>query len=184
MKQINLLPKIEQRQIGFDLLTQKLIRFGFLVLSLLVIVFLLSLGSQIYLRKKMTSLKQEIAGQEALLTSSDNQELQKQVVDLNQQIRTIEQLKGQHLEWSKVLIELTNLLPTDMRVTTLGVDRASLKLTITGTAENRDSVLKFWSNVKKSRYFTDINFPLINLEKPTSTPYTYTLTINAEALKQ
>lgn len=183
MKQVNLLPKIEQRQIRLDVVTHQLLRFWVIVPASVVILIILVFASQIYLRTQIASTSDQIAAEAQSLKTADTQNLESQVLDLNQQIRLVETVKKQHYEWSKALVELDRLLPNDLVITVVSLDRATGKIDLTGTAQNRDSILKFWSNVKKSTMFKDINFPLANLEKPVDASFTFTLVINEEAIK-
>ncbi|MBI4363608.1 MAG: PilN domain-containing protein [Candidatus Doudnabacteria bacterium] len=175
MRIINLLPKVEQREIKLDVITRQVVNFWSVVAISILIVFLLSLGGQFYLRQQIASVDRLIAQQREALKSSDTQELEKQVTDLNAQIRLINQLKSQHLEWSKALVELAVLLPSDMQITVLSLDRETGQISILGNAGSRESVIKFWASVKKSSYFTGIDFPLANLEKPSSITFTFKL---------
>lgn len=184
MKRINLLPKTAQKEISLDIFAQKLFNFWIVVLVSFVVLFLLALGSQIFLNKKIGSTAREIVVKQAQLTSSDNQQLEQQVIALNDQIKIIEDLKVRHYYWSEALLELANLMPADLQVSILSLDRSTNKIDVIGTGGSRESVIQFWANVKKSKYFSDINFPLTNLEKPNNAPYTYTLTINPKQIQK
>ena len=162
----------------------QLTNFFLLVIVAIAIAVAASILAQVYLKQKTSTLAQRISSQKALLTSSDNRELERQVIDLNNEIKTIESLNQNHYAWSKTMTELARLLPSDMRVTTLSIDRETGKLAISGTADNRDSVLRFWMVAKKSSFIKEIDFPLSNLEKPTTASYNFSMNINLEKLNR
>lgn len=184
MKRINLLPKSEQQEVRLQFFTKQLVVFWLWVLISLLLFLIITLVVQSYLKGQVTSIDTQINADRQVLKSSDNEILKQQVGDLNNQISNLKNLSAQHYYWSKALAELGNLLAADMQVDLLSLDRASGKVEIRGTAGTRDSVLKFWSDIHKSAYFKNINFPLSNLEKPVSDSFTFTFYVNPESLKQ
>ncbi|HYE22509.1 MAG TPA: PilN domain-containing protein [Verrucomicrobiae bacterium] len=184
MKIINLLPKSVSRELQLELIASQILNFWtWLVLSMAVF-FTLILGSVFYLRTEIQRIDSVIFEQKEVLSSSNTKELESRVSALNTQIKNIQNLQKQHYYWSEMLTELANILPGDVRVDFLGVDRTTGLVEMAGYARSRESVLQFWSNVKKSEYFRDINFPLKNLERATDASFTFTFYVNPEEIKQ
>lgn len=184
MKTINLLPQPEQKEIKLELIAHQLLNFWFWIIGSMLLLFALSLVTTIRLRASIADTETEIIKSKEALSSAANQQLEKQVVNLNSEIDRVNLLRSQHYHWSNGLIELGNILPTDMVIDLLFLDRASGKVDISGIAKNRESVLKFWSDMHKSKYFQDINFPLPNLERASDTSFSFSFYIKPEQIKQ
>lgn len=180
---INLLPKTEQKEIRWESMSHQLMNFWIWVVVSLAVLFLLGVLSLAQTKRLSSRTDADITKARESLNSSTNQELEKQVLALNTQISTINQIRSQHYEWSEALIALGNLIPSDMLVDILSLNRASGEVKITGVAGDRASVIKFWSDVHKTTYFKNINFPLSNLETAKNTPFTFTFFINEAQIK-
>jgi len=183
MKVINLLPESELKELRLQLSSQQLLRFFVTIFITLVAFFLLSLAVRFYIEGSIAQTKTEVTQLQEQLSSSNNKALEKQVLALNTQIKNIRQVKEQKYYWSKALIELGNITPLGVHMNNMSFDRASGKIVVDGYADKREDVISFWSNVRKSSLFANINFPLNNLEKATNTPFTYTFLIKPEAIR-
>lgn len=183
MKLINLLPKTERREVELQIVTRQVVKFLIWSACAMAVFLLLAFGTMLYLKGEMLSVDRDIAESKKELSSSGTQQLQERVLAVNKQLKIIGSLRDQHYNWTNALSEISRILPDDVQVNSLSVDRKTAEIRLTGTAERRESVIKFWSNVKKSKYFKNINFPLSNLERETNVPFTYTFYANKEMLK-
>jgi Tfp pilus assembly protein PilN len=184
MKQINLLPKEEQRELRLTFFNDQLIRFWIWILVSMMLFVSITYIAKAYLSGQVAETEGQIALSEQILKSSDNELLKSQVEALNQEISALKSIQTQHRFWSVALEELPKILATDISLDTMVVDRATGRVDIAGVAGSRESVLKFWSDVHKSDYFTNINFPLSNLEKPVTDPFTFSFTIKEDKVKK
>ena len=139
--------------------------------------------TKIYLNSQVALIDDQISNDKKILKSSDNEALRKQVEGLNNQVGAINNLQSGHYYWSRALVELSNILPPEISLDLIKIDRDTSKIEISGTAKTRDSVLQLWSNVIKSSYFKNVNFPLDNLEKATDDPFSFTFYVNVDKLK-
>lgn len=184
MRIINLLPKTEQKEIMLEQVAGQLLNFWLWVIGSLLIVFILLIVTIVKLNITITETETEIAKNKEALKSAANQQLEKQVVNLNVEIDKIHKLRSEHYRWSNGLIELGSIIPSDLVIDFLSLDRATGKAEISGTAEDRGSILKFWADMHKSKYFKNIDFPLTNLERARDTSYSFTFYINDSQIKQ
>ncbi|OGE81017.1 MAG: hypothetical protein A3H72_01615 [Candidatus Doudnabacteria bacterium RIFCSPLOWO2_02_FULL_48_8] len=184
MKKINLLPLSAQKELTLELASRQFLNFWAWIFFSLLLLSALSFFSTFQLNSQINQAEEAIAENQALLKSATNQQLQQQVVALNDEIRKIEALRARHYYWSEALVELGNFIADDAVIDVLSLDRASGKIDISGTAQDRESILKFWADMHKSKYFKNINFPLSNLERADDAPFTYTFYINPEAIIQ
>jgi uncharacterized membrane protein len=184
MKRINLLPKTQQQELVLLFLSQKILLFWIWIVITLVIFLILTLAGKSYLSRQLADVSHQVETKKAVLKSSDNELLKQQVGNLNNQILAIKNINAQHYQWAAALIELGNLFAQDLSMDLITVDRATGKVDVKGTAATRESVLKFWSDIHKSTYFKNINFPLSNLNRATNDSFTFSFYLNPEQIKQ
>ena len=184
MKIINLLPQKELQELRYEYATGYILKFFTVLITSLVLFLLAAFITNLFIDTEISGTNTRITDLQRQLSTSNNQALEKEVVRLNTQMKNIKSFEQQHYYWSKALVEFGNLAPSDFHVDRLLVDRNTGKITVEGKADSRGSVLAFWSSVKKSSYFSNINFPLSNLEKPTDTPFTFTFSANISMINK
>ncbi len=182
MIQINLLPKSEQKELVLEVAYNQLLLFWVWVILSLLVFSILAFGTKLYLNHKNSQIDAAIAENQNVLNSSDYKGLQDQIGAFNLSVSDITNLEAQHQDWSKVLVELTTLLPTSVQLNHLSVDRKTGEIDIAGQAETRADVIQVWSNIIKSDFFNGINFPLANLEKATVADFNFTFFVNKDKL--
>jgi hypothetical protein len=183
-KRINLLPKEEQRQLSWDLLSAHMISFWVMILISLGVLLVLALGERLYLSQQVSQYEAQIGEQKKVLASSDNEALRTQVTDLNNQVKAINNLRDNHMNWSDVFVAIANITPGDVQFNQISVDRATGRIDVVGQAKLREGILEFWSNIIKSDQFENINFPLTNLEKPKDAAFTFTFYVKKDKDQQ
>src|SRR3989344_8292951 len=180
MKTINLLPKIDQKELRLQFFATQLAVFWFWVIVSLFFFVTLTFTVKAYLSVQLSETEGQISLDKDILRSSDNELLKKQVENLNTQLGVIKNLQSEHYYWSRALIELSNILPVDITLDRLTMNRQDRKVEIRGNAKTRESVLQFWANVHKSDYFYNIDFPLANLQKAIDDPFYFSFYINPQ----
>lgn len=183
MKQINLLPKDEQRQLHYDLLAKQVSGFITVVMIMFGVFLGAVFGLQQYIKQVSARTIQTIQEKQVILDNSDNQELRRDVLDLNQSIKEIGSIRNQQYAFSYALKELSQIVPPDVQLNSLVIEREKGTVNITGQARTRDNVIELWSAIKKSQLFSGVDFPLTNLEKPESSNFRFSFTIKLEQLK-
>jgi cell division protein FtsL len=183
MKQVNILPKKEQKELALHFFGEQLVKFWVWVFISLFLFIALTYTAKVYLNAQVTDIDSRIAAEHQTLKSSDNEKLKQQVSDLNKHIDMIRNLDSQHYYWAPVLIELNRLMSTDMSFNAISFDRPSSKVVVQGLAGSRESVLKFWADMHKSDYFRDIDFPLENLNFATHDPFNFSFFLEPAKLK-
>lgn len=182
MKQINLLPESELKELHLELASKQLLKFFSLLVISLLLLFVLGLATRYLIKTSISANDIQVEQLQKQLASSDNQALQKQLIDLNSKMKNLQLLNQKGYHWSEALTEIGNLSPADFHLDLLTLDRSTGEIVMNGTTDRRASVIDFWSAVHKSKYFSKINFPLNNLEKATDTPFTFTFYLNPETI--
>jgi len=184
MRITNLLPKEEQQDLKLELMSGQLFRFWAYTLASMLVLLVLCLASVFVLEKRITASGNEIDSKRQSLNSSTTKQLEQEVVALNDQIRLLNSLYANHYYWSNALEELSYMVDSGARLTSIGLERATGKVTVQGEAADRDSVLTFWSRVMKSEVFKDIDFPLTNLETDVNPEFTFNFQVRPEEIKK
>jgi Tfp pilus assembly protein PilN len=184
MRIINLLPKEELHNLKVESMSNQTLRFWLSVIAVLVLVFGISLGAKFYLTQKIASSEASIAEKKASLSTASIKKLEQEVLALNQQVNLIQTLRADHYNWSRALIEVAQLSNGGITLTSLQMDRVTGKVTVQGEASDRDNVLQFWNAVRSSYLFTDIDFPLTNLEKDAGANFSFNFFVKPEELKK
>jgi Tfp pilus assembly protein PilN len=184
MKIINLLPKDEQRQLQLDIVNHQLRVFWIIILISITVFVGLGFATQQYLKLSLKSVDEKIALNKAKLETADIKALQQQVIKLNQNTKEIKSIRSQQYQWSEVLLELARVIPGEVELNSIQIKRSTGEIVILGKAQDRDTVIQVWSDIKKSPMFRDVNFPLPNLEQPVNGNFTYAFFINMENIKQ
>lgn len=174
MKIINLLPESEQKELRMQVVAEQVSSFWIWILLSFVIFGAFSYLGQFTLKEQITQTERTINVRSVVLNSGENEKYKTEVEVLNNNIKSIKALNKEHYKWSQVLEEIALILPLDVTLDSLILQRDTGKIDIIATAKDRDSILTFWANVIKSPYFTNINFPLSNLEKPIDAPFMFT----------
>lgn len=184
MKIINLLPKEEQKQLKLDVVNHQLRVFWVIIIASMLIFGGLGLATQQYLKISVGRVEKRITENRARLETADVRALQEQVLMLNQNITEIESVRVQQHKWSEVLVEIARVVPVDVQLNSVQIDRATGKVELLGKAKDRDTVILIWSNIKKNSLFYDVNFPLPNLEQPVNGSFNYSFSIHLDQIKQ
>jgi len=183
MKTINLLPKEQSRQLRLEILSGQLVSFWMWIIISMVFVLVLSLTAAFLLKERIGINQEEIELKKSALRTQATQELEQEVSSLNNQIKIVNNLRKDHYYWSQAMAELTRMVDSETRLTNVRMERTSNKITVSGVAADRESMLSFWSSVTKSDLFKDIDFPLANLEKPTEVPFYFSFYVDEKLIK-
>jgi hypothetical protein len=174
MQTINLLPESEQKELRMQVIAEQVSSFWIWTLLSFVIFGAFSYFGQFTLKDQITQTERTINVRSAVLNSGENEKYKNEVETLNNNIKSFKALNKEHYQWSRVLEEIALILPSDVTLDSLILQRDTGKIDIVATAGERDSILSFWANVIKFPYFANINFPLSNLEKSTDVPFMFT----------
>ena len=167
MRTINLLPKVRQQEVRYEAILRGL--WVFLALSLLSfgLVFIVQLGTRIYLQAKQSSIKAEIVGLQKLVNKKENADLKKKIQDLNSIIADYNALGASSPKWSKVIKAFAVLPPQEIKINSFSVEASKKMVTITGYSSTREAVIQLYNNIlQDEENFYNIDYPLENVAKP------------------
>ena len=182
LKYINLLPPAEQQKNKVEDVSRQIQDFGIWIVLSLAVLAVVFFVAELFLRGQMQSAAENMAAATGSLNSIHSSSVKKEVEIFNKNLNNFQSLGKQHENWSRIFNELALALPVDVIVDSLVIDREGHKVEAAGHAGKRTSVLKLRQNILASEYFTNINFPLSNLEKAAGPAWKYRFYIKPEKL--
>ncbi|OGE78176.1 MAG: hypothetical protein A2751_03380 [Candidatus Doudnabacteria bacterium RIFCSPHIGHO2_01_FULL_46_14] len=183
-KRINLLPPEEQKEVARLEINAEILHFGIILTASLLVLAAVLFGVNLWLGRTVSKNDQEIAKYSTQLEAYQGTSLQKEVAALNENIENFKMLSEQSMKWSPYLMELATLIPKDVSLDSIQLNRITGKVEVTGRASNRNSVLALRQRVLDSKHFKNINFPLYNLETARNVSWKYRFYLRMEEAEE
>lgn len=165
---INLLPPEKMGRLKF------LIKFIFSKEILELIIFFCSIiaitlvWSWLVLQQSLT----DIASASALV-NKDYSTYNKDIKTINTLIRDISKASSEYQAINPKLIELINNLPTNIKLTSLALDRQTQILELQGVASTREELLNYQITLKKISWLEEVNTPVSKLFQKTDVTFEF-----------
>ena len=136
-------------------LTKKL----YYLLTILIIITAISLmAAKIILQNEFNKVVSETT-----LVTKNSQSYAPKVREINTKINNAFQVQSDYINWSYLLTEITKIIPSDITLSYIKVEKNPPIIQIRGVADSRDGLLQFKEALEKSSYFTAISFPIKNI---------------------
>ena len=182
MKRINLIPpeakKITpKRWLKAYLLKSRTSRL--LAVAVIVFIFINLWQATSLLRYKFAvrQSKKNIAKLQLKLTQSQNayaqiksqrQEIYKETRRIEEKFKILQHAQGERITWAKVMAHLSELVPQDLWINKVALNKDLI--TITGTTFDNAIVSRFMARLDESDYFKDTSFNYTQKAKLTDKP--------------
>jgi Tfp pilus assembly protein PilN len=177
MEMINLLPFEEKRQLRAARGNTLLIRYNFFLLG--VVAFLgLAIGfTYVYLSNTKTAAKNTTSENAAKV--SDYASIEAQAQQFRDNLSTAKTILGNEVVYTKVIIEIAQLLPPGVVLDSLNLDAKTFgtQTTLAAKAKDYPSALALKESFQKSPLFTNVHFLSISSD-PTNSAYPFTVSLN------
>ncbi len=182
-KSPNLLPPQEQATLRVARINERIFSFAvWLILSIIVLIVML-LVLEIFLQIERRDSAEQIAAETLELTRLQEEPMRGEAILFARNLDNFEILRDQEERWSKILVELSRILPKNVSLDSIKVSRGAWEVELTGHAATRDDVLQLRKNILASEYFEQVDFPLANIENELDVSWAYSFVINPEILK-
>lgn len=158
MISLNLLPKSKKIELGLAQLYVTIKNVIILILIITITVAISLLITKAALQNYFTKVVDQ-----STLTTQYASSFSQGVKKFNQKLLTVEKIQNDYIAWTKFLIKFAVLVPDD--ITVQSVEISALKISISGTAKTRASLLLLKENFEQSELFTKVEVPLDNLLK-------------------
>jgi len=182
---INLLPPEDKRQLQAARSNTLLLRYNFLLVG--AVIFLLSATGVVYfyLNTTKASAEQTIKDNDAKV--SDYASVETQANSFRSSLSTAKQILDQDVAYTKVILEISQLLPPGVVMDTLSLDAKTFgtPTTFAAKAKNYDAALKLKDSLQSSSLFSNVYFASISGDGDSSYPINVSLnvTIRKDATK-
>ncbi|HOZ56409.1 MAG TPA: hypothetical protein PLH29_04245 [bacterium] len=158
MLSLNILPNELKKEIEFRKLSGS-IKILIYSISFSVLFYTVSLyGCLFYLK----SYYADIASQNTIITKNTDS-YNKQIKDINKQIKYIEDIQKESTLWTNVIEKLFGNLSDGIRLNKATFNKNGGAITIAGTASSRDELIALRKYLENNNDFSVISFPIQNL---------------------
>jgi len=188
---INLLPSKEKEKLLLERKKRIVVILWFLVLFFLFCLILISFLIKIYLQVQVESQKTLLLELEKEFGQSEIRELRKQISSINSTLTKLDSFYQKKIYFSEILEKVSQVLPQEVRPTNLSTvfsldeegEKGSVKISLSGFAPTRESLLEFKKNLDQQSDFRDVYFSPENWVKSIDIDFFVTFVIEDYRLK-
>ncbi len=143
-------------------------------LALILTYFILIISTILIIgRFVLNKISDEAVSQTNLLSKNSNSYNQK-IKEINSEISAVGDALVSRHHWDKLLIDIYNLIPSNIKITNLKIDQQNKSIAMTVIAVNRDDLLKFKESINKSGYISEIDLPISAILQKDNIVYSFT----------
>ena len=143
---------------------QLLKRIGFSAIIVFILVSLLLGVSLFLLNQNLATINQQIADTEKKIQGSNQgEDIKESVIALNKKINLLKIVQSEYREMSMIIDPLTQAMPDGVTLTSFSINILNNTFEISGTSQNRQSLLDFQNQLANTEIFSEIKSPLSNL---------------------
>lgn len=174
---INLLPPETKTQLAAARANRLLLRYNFLLLA--AIAFLLAAIGLVYVYLGNAKAMAEASIVENISKVGDYNAVEAEANSFKQNLTNVKQILDNDVTYTKVILEIANVLPSGVVLDTLSLDSATFGTPTTLTARVRDypTVLALKDSLQKSSLFSNVSIQTISSEGTGEYPLTATFSV-------
>lgn len=181
---INLLPKEKQQELKYEAIAHGMLKVCVISAVTFGVVVLVQLGTRVYLEHQASQLAGSIDSLQAQVNKQDNATIKTKITNINNSILDAKNLRDDAPKWSHVLTAFSELPPEGVNIASFVVDSKNKLINITGRAPTREKVIEFYNAIlKDTKHFSNVDYPLENVAKPTGNNFHFSFSVNEEILK-
>lgn len=132
-------------------------------------VAIVLLGGRSVLQEFTAELTSEIVS-----VNLKNADINKKIKKINQTLRMASETQKNFLLWSDIMNNFSLSVPDGVILNAVDLNAAAKKLTISGSADNRESLLDFQNRLEKMDIVSNVQVPLSSLTEKTDLPFSLT----------
>jgi len=155
---LNLSPKEDQISYKQERIFLVIKNSFLLFLIFLIFITIVLICAKVYLEKNLDDLVGS-----SYISANLTKEIKIKVNNINTKLRQINEIQKDYYEFSKPLIALGQLIPNNIQITSLNLDKSTMQFSLKGISKTREDLLKLQNNLETSSLFKDLKFPLSNL---------------------
>lgn len=180
---INLLPRQHKHELVAARTNSLLIRYNVIMAGALVFLLMIIGGTFVYLSNAKATAENTIKDNESKVTGFADVEQQAQA--FRQNLAIAKQILGREVNYTKVMLEMSQLLPDGVVLSSLNLDSATFgtETTLTAQAKTYDQALALKDAFSKSSLFSNVHFQSISTTETTG-DYPLTISLNVTFKKE
>lgn len=157
-----ILSENQKNNLGFEFKRRLIISYlvDVLVIFIFFIILLVSFKFVVFAKINMLKKTSELEMMKKTEAEITNKEIV--IKDLNKSLLMLNGINVVHFDLSEVLYNLSLLMPANARLYSLQISEETKLLTAQGNVPWREDILTLQSNLEKSEFFSDVEFPLSN----------------------
>lgn len=155
---LNLLPPNQKTQLKKTRLYMALENLAAIILITTIAAGILLLISKMVLQNNFYN---SIVSSQIFLNK--NRSLTLSIQGVNSKLKTLKNIQADFTKLSDSLIEFSKLVPQDIQLHLLYIDKVNSTINIEGNAQTREGLLGFQENLEDSSLFSKVEYPLSNL---------------------
>jgi Tfp pilus assembly protein PilN len=141
--------------------------FFMMAVSLLAVIALFAINVRTL--QTVEAINKEFGEIRAQAQTPEVLKLKKDIETLNGKTELVGKIKAQIYEWDRIFVLLSQVTPQSMEISSIAVtpdtrNKLIYDVIITGTYEDRISLLAFADSMRKSPYFQNVALPVASLE--------------------
>ena len=172
---LNLIPKEKKAEIG-------LMNFYITLKNVIILILCITIFIAVSLLITKAALQNyfNTVVAQTTLTNQYASSFSQGVQKFNKKLTAAEKIYSTFTSWTKFLIQFSKLVPSDVVISSINIQ--GQKVLLSGTAQTRDGLIKFDSNLKQSPLFSNVETPLENLLKRNDVEFNTRADINLQKL--
>ncbi len=131
---------------------------------------------------EIDSLKEMNSAKGTLQESQDLKKYEEKFEEINEKTAQAGEFQDKHVYWSQVLKETSQLVPDGVYLTAMVIKER--KISLSGKARQRDTLLEFQNKLKDSPCLENVNMPLSNLVSRENVVFQIDINVKADCLKR
>lgn len=164
MININLLPIKEREKIAWDTWRRLILVLGIAILSGLVIVSIVLVGTSFYLSQNLTKTALLLNLQRQFPSSLEINLIENKLATVDKRIKQISEIRSKISVKAFIFTELASMLPENVRLSSFLL-KSDNSVELKGVAGQRLALLAFKKALENNTKISNLNFPLANLLK-------------------
>ena len=111
-----------------------------------------------------------------------NRTIDREIAKLNLGLKDVKAIQAYFVKWSTLLVDLTTVVPSNVEVSYLNLEKKNHLFNLTGMAQQRDDFLALKQALEKLPYLQELSNPLTNLLLQRNVSFQFSAKLKPEAL--
>lgn len=181
---ISLLPPETKREIGAARANTLLIRYNVLLLGTLGFLLLAIGVVYVFLNSSKTTAENTIKENEAKVANFST--IEDQAQQFRQNLTTAKQILDREVNYTKVILEISRILPSGVVLTNLSLDAATFgtETTLVAQTKSYEQAIALKDALSRSSLLSNVHFQSINATEDSASAYPVTVNLSITFKKE